>query len=125
MQNRCGNPNYKGYHRYGGRGIAVRFKDFGAFRSWACQELKRIGGWRSGLSIDRIDNDGDYEAGNVRFLSIAENSARARRGVGKLSESSVLSIRKDKAPYSEIAAKHGISIAAVHKVKKRLIWSHV
>jgi len=59
---RCNNPNADCYENYGGRGIEFRFKDFQEFHS-------ELGDRPSDMSLDRIDNDGHYEAGNVRWAT--------------------------------------------------------
>lgn len=64
MRQRCNNPNNKKYHRYGGRGIRVcdRWDDFTNF-------VEDMGpSWGSGLTLDRRDNDGNYEPGNCRWV---------------------------------------------------------
>lgn len=71
MKQRCSNPNHKDYHRYGGRGVSVcsRWeKDFGAFLS---DVGERPG---SDYSLDRINNDGDYEPANVRWATPDEQA---------------------------------------------------
>jgi hypothetical protein len=62
MRGRCNNPNTKEYKNYGGRGIQVcpEWDDFSVF-------LQDMGERPPGLSIDRIDNGGDYEKGNCRW----------------------------------------------------------
>lgn len=67
MKERCNNPNYDHYDRYGGRGIKVCEewqKDFLAFKRWAVEH-----GYAPGLSLDRIDNDGNYEPDNCHWAT--------------------------------------------------------
>lgn len=66
MKERCSNQNYHHYQRYGGRGVCVCeewLNDFVAFREWALHN-----GYKKGLSLDRIDNDGNYEPNNCRWV---------------------------------------------------------
>lgn len=65
MKQRCANANDK---RYGGRGILVcpEWEDFEAFSQWALSH-----GYKHSLTIDRVDNDGDYAPDNCRFVDRA------------------------------------------------------
>ena len=71
IRTRCNNKNNKYFHRYGGRGIRVCEAwagSYPAFREWAVSQ-----GWRQGLEVDRIDNDGDYSPENCRIVTHKEN----------------------------------------------------
>lgn len=65
MKQRCSNPNHISYHNYGGRGIIVCDEwenNYQAFYEWSIKN-----GYKEGLSIDRINNDGNYEPSNCRW----------------------------------------------------------
>lgn len=69
MKQRCTNPKQKHYDRYGGRGISVceEWQTYEPFHKWAINA-----GYKEGLTIDRINNDGNYEPSNCRWVTIAE-----------------------------------------------------
>lgn len=69
---RCNNQNTKSYKNYGGRGVKLcdEWCDFMNFYNWVI-----LNGYRDGLKIDRINNDGDYEPSNCAFVTNAENCA--------------------------------------------------
>lgn len=71
-KSRCTNKNSDRWPFYGGRGIKFLFKDF--------QEFLAALGPRPSLrhSVERINNDGHYEPGNVRWATKKEQAANRR-----------------------------------------------
>lgn len=82
MLNRCENPRARQYPTWGARGIRVceRWHDL---RLFVKDIEKHLGPRPAGMSLDRTNNDGDYEIGNVRWatpLQQARNRRNCQRG---------------------------------------------
>ena len=77
MKKRCDNKNSKCYHRYGERGITYdpKWKTFEGF--WKDME----DGYSDNLTIDRIDNNGDYTKKNCQWINQQENAGKDHRGI--------------------------------------------
>lgn len=76
MNARCKYPCTLGYHNYGGRGIRVCEEwvcSFAAFESWA-----KEAGAVAGLTLDRIDVNGNYEPSNCRWITMTEQHRNRR-----------------------------------------------
>lgn len=77
MKKRCYYQKHEAYKSYGGKGVIVceawRF-DFQAFYDWALAN-----GYRDGLTIDRINVNGNYEPSNCQWLTRSENTKKAWR----------------------------------------------
>lgn len=71
-QMRCTNPRTKGYHNYGGRGIEFRFTSFDQF-------FAELGHRPMGETLDRINVNGHYEPGNVKWSTPSEQAQNKRR----------------------------------------------
>lgn len=77
MVGRCHREKHKMFGYYGARGISVCDEwrvDFTKFLDWSLAN-----GWKTGLEIDRVDNDGNYEPSNCRFVDRSTNVNNRRR----------------------------------------------
>jgi hypothetical protein len=75
---RCHNPKNAGFKHYGARGISV-CKEWREDRRKFLAHCKTLDGWDNAeLEIDRIDVNGNYEPGNLRFVTKSENASNKR-----------------------------------------------
>lgn len=110
LKDRCNNPNNSHYDRYGGRGIKVCSRWLGkdGFHNFLSDmgkipSLETGKGGRSIWSLDRIDNNGNYEPKNCRWATInVQCSNRGRRRFDKRNK----------------LCEVGISYDAYHRKKK-------
>lgn len=77
MKQRCNNPNNSKYHIYGAKGIKVcdKWQTFAGFLEDNKDKYKE------GLTIDRIDNNGDYCPENVQWITLEENSSKTSKKI--------------------------------------------
>lgn len=79
MKYRCYNPNMHEFHNYGGKGVVLCEEWLGEngyenFYLWAINN-----GYKDGLTIDRIDENGNYEPSNCQWITKSENTAKANK----------------------------------------------
>lgn len=88
MKQRCYNKKHKSYHNYGGRGITIcdewlndsqKFYNWALENGWNEDNLYKSG--RNKLTIDRIDNNGNYEPSNCRIITLKENQYNRNNNV--------------------------------------------
>ena len=83
MMNRCNNNNTPNYERYGGRGIKIynEWHDYLNFKEWI---LNNLGNRPYGCSLDRINNDGNYQPNNLRWATTKEQNKNKRKKYNKI-----------------------------------------
>lgn len=145
LRRRCTNPGHSRYSDYGGRGISVHpewGEDFWAFvRDVGERPEGKTKGGRAYWQLDRINNDGNYEPGNVRWAN-PEQQVRNRREfdagqytlrgsaqkTSKLTEEQVLEIVRripemGRGGQSRLAEEYEVSLALINRIWKGRIWN--
>lgn len=107
MRKRCSSPSMKSYKYYGGRGIHV-CKRWESFKNF----LADMGEKPAGTSLDRIDNDGNYEPSNCRW-STASMQQRNKRN------NRFLTLNGERLCVTDWARRIGLSEAGITKRLKR------
>ena len=111
MKKRCYNLNTKDYKNWGGRGIKVcaGWHEYLNFKKWALAN-----GYADNLTIDRIENNGNYEPSNCQWITKAEN---ASKGASKFTMGEAREIRKI-IKYGKFSRK---SVAKAYSVNRSTI----
>jgi len=127
MQQRCHMSHHKDYHRYGGRGITVcrEWSGRGGYSRFVEWSLPH--GYQRGLMLDRIENNGNYEPVNCRFVTPKESSRNTCRT--KLNEETVVSLKNKinsrKYPSKDLAKEFGISLSHISRIKTGKQWDDI
>lgn len=106
MKQRCLNPNNKWYHRYGGRGISVCERWMKSFVYFYEDMGKRPG---KEYSIERIDNDGNYEPTNCKWATDKE------QGNNTCSTNVTYPYNGESLTRADVIERFGISHSTFHK----------
>lgn len=116
MRTRCENPKVRDYIYYGGRGVIVceRWHTFTNF-------LIDMGEAPPGKSLDRWpDKDGNYEPGNCRWATPAEQTENRRKRKDSLTREQSLAVQSDPRPARVVAIDYGIGQSTVYYIKHGL-----
>lgn len=113
MLQRCYNKSANSYKIYGGRGITVCdewIKSYFAFEDWAVNN-----GYRDNLTIDRIDNNGNYDPSNCRWATKKQQQNNRRNNV-------IVEVAGVQMTIAEAADKYGIERGKAYQ-RIKLGWT--
>jgi len=102
MKSRCNRVNHKQYKDYGGRGIIYhpRWETFEGFK------LDMIKSYKKGLTLDRIDVNGNYVPENCRWISRKEQNNNKRKHI-------MVNFKGEKITLSQYAEKMGLNFGSL------------
>ncbi len=134
MIKRCYTTTHVHYARYGGRGITICDAWRTSFEQFYAYMGKRPSPRHT---LDRIDNDGNYEPGNVRWATWEQQAGNRTFGdtrgesnvSAKLTDDNVRQIRSDYAAgsvsQSQLAKIYGVSRANIGWISNGQTWKHL
>ena len=124
MKQRCNSPNHMAYKWCGGRGVKVCEQwnakhGFPAFLEWA-----QSNGYSDSLTIDRINNDGNYEPSNCRWVSLGDNLKNRRKRTDFSKYRGLSTQRRDSWDWEkqdiELSEIHGLTRERIRQIRKAL-----
>lgn len=128
MMARCLNSKVENYKYYGERNIEIckEWLDYLTFAKWA-----RENGYKDNLTIDRINNNGNYEPTNCQWITKSENSRKDHQGEksnnAKLTQQEVIIIRKieNKIKQKHLASFFNVSRDTIYDILSYRTWKHI
>lgn len=124
MKQRCNNLNHKSYKNYGGRGITVydEWIMFIPFMKWALNN-----GYADNLTIDRINNDGNYEPDNCQFLTSKENNRKKSTTILTMKLANEIRDLYSTGNFyqRELAEKYGVSNRHISDIVNNKRWGNI
>lgn len=110
MKQRCYNKKASNYYKYGDRGITVCIEWKNSFENFAKWALNN--NYKEGLSIDRINVNGNYEPSNCRWATIKQQSINKRRTI-------FITYKGENLTINELAKKLGQSYQDTYRKYKK------
>lgn len=119
-RHRCTNPNAQAWSNYGGRGIGMCQRWLDSFEAF----LADMGARPSAChSLDRINNDGNYEPGNCRWTTSKEQGRNTRRVASRQQVACVKLLLGQRFSRSVIAAAAGVPAWTVDRIRTGECWN--
>lgn len=117
MKKRCLLPTNDYYYRYGGRGITIcdEWMDFPVFAEWAYANEYDENAPKGQCTLDRIDNDGNYEPSNCRWATRKQQENNVSTNVKVEFEGEVRTI----AEWADILALNKTQLSYLYHLKRR------
>ncbi|MEJ8025467.1 hypothetical protein WKH82_08340 [Acinetobacter baumannii] len=112
MKARCNNPNAKGYENYGGRGIKICDRWQESYENF----LEDMGTRPPNTTLDRINNDGNYEPSNCRWATKKDQSNNRR-------SNHIVTYKGKNVTIAQLAEKLGIDRRPMRSVLKNCKWN--
>ena len=134
---RCFNPRTKQYADYGGRGISVCPEWNLPYPEGFENFLASMGAKPSPeLTLDRMDNDGNYEPTNCRWATRTQQVANRRSFAGpgmrgeenfgsKLTDTDVRAIRASNERRKVLAMRYNVTIGTIDDIRAKRRWKHL
>ena len=126
MKARCLNFNNPSYLNYGGRGITIctEWLEFIPFKDWALSN-----GYTDNLTINRIENDGNYEPSNCNWITCKEqqkNKRKAKTEILNLEIANEIRILHKTGKYAqkELAEKYNVNFRTISYIINNKIWKY-
>jgi hypothetical protein len=120
MWTRCTIDTCKAFKNYGGRGISVcdEWKDFNIFCKWA-----ESSGYASSLTIDRIDNNGNYCTKNCHWITKTENSRKTRATKLTMIQANIIRQKYNSGTRQvELCKEYNLSCSQIHRIVNNKRW---
>lgn len=118
MRARCNRVNHPKRHRYGGRGIKVceRWSSFANF-------LADMGDRPPGTTIDRVDNDGNYEPANCRWATQLEQQRNRSTTKLNLTIADEIRSRRERGESRKVVASaYAVDPSLIRQIEQGKVW---
>lgn len=122
IKERCYNTKSVAYKNYGARGISICNEwliDFTIFKQWALSN-----GFKIGLTIDRINNDGNYEPSNCAFVSMRDNTRHTRATkIHMETANKIRELYQKGVKQNELCNIYSLSATHIHRIIHNERWA--